>query len=417
MHLLPRQKTKSLFAIFLTFAIDYLGATIIFPIFAPLFLSHEHSLFTKDFSDNARGILLGIFLASFPLAQFFFSPIIGEFADRSGRKRTFLLTIISVIVGYFLSAWAIDARNLPALFGGRFLMGLAAGNMSVCLASIIDLSATTKEKIRYFTMGSAVAGIAFVVGPFLGGKLSDPTLCPIFGPSFPMWIGGYLAVANFFIILFLFHETLHAKAHGPFDFLKAYHNVQSALRTPTIKNLYVSYFFYFFSWNMVFQFIPALLVEVFGSNMGTIGDVTALMGVIWIVGTLVMSRLIHTHRFVKPALYTALVVFAVATALSGFQRHLVLLLVISGVGVFFAGGMWPIFASAISGAAEKHMQGRVMGLSQSIQSLAMIIAPLLGGLFFHLLLPLPFMLASLAAVFAIWTIWGVPLKLDSSTNG
>jgi MFS transporter, DHA1 family, tetracycline resistance protein len=284
--------------------------------------------------------------------------------------------------------------------------------MSVCLAAIIDLSESARQKMRYFSIGSVIAGIAFVVGPFLGGKLADPSLSPLFNPAFPLQVGGYLAIINFFVILFLFHETLHEKAHAPFDFLAGVHNVKQALKTPTIKNLYIAYLLYFFGWNMIFQFVPALLVDVFKSSFSIIGNVSSVMGLVWIVGTVIISTLMHYKVCPKWTLYLSLIGFAIVAPFTGFQTTMLSLLIVVGVAVLFAGGMWPIFASSISGVAEKHMQGKIMGLSQSMQSLAMVIAPLLGGVFIRVHPGIPFILSAVASILSLLVILPIKLKFE-----
>ena len=86
-----RNNKRTLFAIFLTFALDALSATIVFPILTPLFLDPERGLFVAEYSPFAKNVLLGICLSIFPLAQFIFSPICGQIADCIGRKRVFFL--------------------------------------------------------------------------------------------------------------------------------------------------------------------------------------------------------------------------------------------------------------------------------------------------------------------------------------
>ena len=67
------------------------------------------------------------------------------------------------------------------------------------------------------------------------------------------------------------------------------------------------------------------------------------------------------------------------TVASMFFPGLFMFTVIVGVAVFFASFPWPLYASEISHTAPAGVQGQVMGLSQSIQSLAMLIAPIIVG--------------------------------------
>ena len=374
----PNYKKRTLFAIFLTFAIANISATIVFPIFAPLFLKAQSSIIPSSTPDSLRIIYFGVFLAAFPAAQFFFAPLAGEYADRRGRKNAFLATLVLEALGYGVSALGIYFNQLLTLFLGRVITGLSAGNMSICLAALVDLSENEKQKVHYFSVGSIVIGAAFVFGPFLGGKLSDPTIYPLFTKSFPMFLGMLLALLNFFLMLFLFKETLKNKSHEPFDLFKSFHNLQLAFRTGQIKTLYLIYFFYLLAWNFLYQFVPAFLVKRFGATTSTIGNVSAVMGVVWVLGGIIFSQLSQQPKKRRRILLVGLLIYSFASYCIQIPRHLSHFYLITPFSVFFIGGMWPIFTSMISASAEQKIQGKILGLSQSIQSLTMMLAPLIG---------------------------------------
>ncbi len=374
-----RTKRNSLISIFITFAISSLSASIIFPILAPLFLSHKESIIIRDIPTYVRPILLGIFLSVFPMAQFIFSPLIGEFADRRGRKITFLITILMECIGYLFGAAGILWKHLSLLFIGRIISGIAAGNVSTCLVSLVDLSQNEKTKTKYFSYGSAVAGIMFMIGPFIGGRLSDRSISNFFTLDLPMWVGGILAFINFLIVALIFKESLKESEMSKFDVIKAIHNVQLAFKTPDAKDLYIIYFFFLFALNMVYQFLPAIMVEKFDFTSVDIGDVSAVMGVVWIVGTIGITAIMHTSVRIKYVIFLFFLLFSVFSIFIPIPQKLTYFLIFVSIVVFISGAIWPIFTSAISNAAGHNMQGNVLGLSQSIQSLSMMLAPLIGG--------------------------------------
>ena len=371
-------RKQTLFAIFLTFAISNISATIVFPIFAPLFLKANSTIIAQNTTETLRIIYYGVFLAAFPAAQFFFAPLAGEYADRRGRKGAFLTTLLIEALGYAICALAIYYNLLWTLFIGRLITGLSAGNMSICLASLVDLSINEAQKVRYFSYGSIVIGSAFVFGPFLGGKLSDPTILPFFTKSFPMFIGMILALINFILMSFLFKETLKEKTHEPFDFFKSFHNLQLAFRTGQIKTMYLIYFFYLLAWNFLYQFVPAFLVNRFNATTSTIGNVTAAMGVFWILGGYVFSHISQKPKKRKLILLIGLLIYSFSSYFMHLPKHILYFYMITPFCVFFIGGMWPIFTGMISACAEQKIQGKILGLSQSIQSLTMMLAPLIG---------------------------------------
>ncbi len=389
-----RKRRTSLISLFLTFGVDNLGATIVYPIFAPLFLNPSQGLFHGDTSLAFKTAMLGIFLGAFPLSQFFFNPIVGDYADRSGRRKALLFTSFTIMVGYFLCAVSIDFLWLVPLFAARFIMGIGAANISVCLSGLADLSQTPQDKTRYFAYGSALAGVTFIFGPFIGGRLSDSTVNSFFDPALPMWIGGYFSAFNFLFIYFGFKETLSEKLLTPFDLFQGFKNLQFAFQTKRIQKLYGIYFLFFFAWNIIFLFIPAYFVQNFHITNSTIGDLCALMGICWIFGTGVVNKILS--YFVRPKITLLFAFFLItATLLMIDIPHKILWAVVAvGVSTVFAGIIWPLCTSAISNAADETIQGKVMGVSQSILSFTMLLAAVVGGLFMHAHSAIPFIFAA-----------------------
>jgi len=395
------KKRSSLFSIFLTFAVDNLGATIVFPIFAPLFLEPQRGLMAADLSLTYKTVMLGIFLGIFPFVQFFLAPILGEYADHHGRKRALLLTTFLTFVGYGLSAWSIHHHSLFWIFISRIVMGIGAGNLSICLSSLSDLSPSPRKKVRYYSYGSAIAGFTFILGPFVGGKLSDPAVNPIFDSSFPMLIGALLGLFNVLFILFGFVETIKERLKTPFDFVKGIHNIQIALRTPSIKNLYLIYFFYLFSWNIIFLFVPAFIVQEFHFSNSIIGDICALMGICWIIGTGIIHRLLYKIFQPKWVLAISFLLYAVLVVFVPYPYHLRYFLLLLGLCTILSGLVWPLCTGAISNAAPSHIQGKVLGLSQSMLSLTMMLSALIGGLFLHAHTLIPFIFSCVSTLIAL----------------
>lgn len=118
------KKKRSLFAIFITFAISSLSTTILFPILAHLFVSDQGNFVMGAVPLQYRGILLGLFLATFPLAQFFLAPIAGDYSDKKGRKKLFLFSVLMESLGYLVSAFGLFFNSIFGLFLGRMVTGL-----------------------------------------------------------------------------------------------------------------------------------------------------------------------------------------------------------------------------------------------------------------------------------------------------
>ncbi|MEO8287895.1 MAG: MFS transporter [Chloroflexota bacterium] len=93
----------------------------------------------------------------------------GRLGDEVGRKRIFMVGVITFVVGSLLVG---IASNIPLILVGRVVQGVGGAMISPATLSI--LSATFRGKSRGVAFGvwGAVAGASAALGPLLGGFLT-----------------------------------------------------------------------------------------------------------------------------------------------------------------------------------------------------------------------------------------------------
>jgi EmrB/QacA subfamily drug resistance transporter len=97
-------------------------------------------------------------------------PFWGKLSDLYGRKPIFMIGIVIFLVGSALSGLS---QNMAMLIVFRGIQGIGAGSLfPVALAVIGDLF-TPAERGKYTGLFGAVFGIAFIVGPLVGGFLTE----------------------------------------------------------------------------------------------------------------------------------------------------------------------------------------------------------------------------------------------------
>jgi DHA1 family tetracycline resistance protein-like MFS transporter len=367
----------TLFTVFFTFFLDSLGASLVFPLFAPLFLAKDSAFLSEGSSYFIKSICLGAFLASYPLSQLICAPFVGVFADKKGIKKGLILTSLFSFIGYLICGFSIELKGLFFLFLARVIMGASSSNSSVCFTALSLYSDSEEKKIKYISLASLIAGACFVLGPIIGGKLSDPTLHPLVSLSTPFWFGAIVAFLNLVLLIFLFQEKQELEKAAPHSKIEAIKNIKEAFEQRSIKKYYTLFFVYLLFFNMLFQFIPAFLVGKFSLSSSLIGDVCATLGAAWVLGSVIFSLLFSEKRNKKIILGVSGAVFSLFAFLSSFCASLFWFVFFLACSVFFSSFIWPICTSIISASATKEIQGKIFGFTQSVQSLSMLIAPLI----------------------------------------
>ncbi len=104
------------------------------------------------------------------LAEIATIPLWGRFADMYGRKRVFLSGMAIFLVGSALSGLAQSMTQLVAF---RAVQGIGAGCLLPVAQTISGDLFTLEQRVKVQAVYTAVFGLASIVGPFLGGFLTD----------------------------------------------------------------------------------------------------------------------------------------------------------------------------------------------------------------------------------------------------
>ncbi|MFL2979068.1 MAG: MFS transporter [Candidatus Poseidoniales archaeon] len=201
-----------LFILFLVVLIDMIGFTLVIP-----FLTY----FVQDLAEaggfidmGSRDWWVGIVLASYTLGQFLFTPLLGSLSDRIGRRPILMLGLLCNTI--FLISFGLASALWMAIVV-RFLAGAGNGNIAVTRAYIGDISSREQLPARMGMIGASF-GLGFMIGPFVGGILTDPANA--FGGPFatdwweahpyflPCLTAGLLSAVSFLLAIRMLPESL-----------------------------------------------------------------------------------------------------------------------------------------------------------------------------------------------------------------
>jgi len=163
-------KDKPLFAIFLTVFLDMLSFGTVIP---DIQLRAEKlvnaSSWITSAGPNAIGIVIGISIALFSIAQFVISPYLGRLSDERGRRPILLVTCSLAVLSSLLYAFS---TTLPVMWLSRIFHGFAGANLGVAYAYIADISSDANRAKSMGVLGMAF-GLGFMFGPPLGAILIE----------------------------------------------------------------------------------------------------------------------------------------------------------------------------------------------------------------------------------------------------
>lgn len=108
--------------------------------------------------------------SAYLLAATVSTPIYGKLADLLGRKRLLLFGLVLFGLGSMLSGMA---QSMPQLIAMRVVQGLGAGAVGPIVLTMLGDLFTLQERARVQGLFSAVWGGSSLIGPFVGGVLTD----------------------------------------------------------------------------------------------------------------------------------------------------------------------------------------------------------------------------------------------------
>lgn len=377
-----------LLAVFTTVFIDLLGFGILIPVF-PLLINpaSPYRITPASWTPKQGLIMLGWLQAVFPLFIFLAAPILGQLSDRRGRRPVLALSIAGTSISYVVFAIGIVTKNIPLLFVARAFDGITGGNLAVANAAIGDISNETNRAKNFGTLGAAF-GLGFIIGPYLGGRLSAPNVSFYglfhtphwFGPTTPFWFAAALSAMNCALILWALPETLvHRVQGGKVRFTQAVSNVVQGFTSQRLRVPLLSSFFFGSGFTFFTTFFGVYLSRKFGFTPSKTGDYFALVGLAIAIsqGLLVglVSKRLTDYKILRFSYFgNAIGMTVYFTATHSWVLY-------AGIPLFtiFNALSMANMQSLISRSAEPGRQGQAMGISSSVQSLAQVPASALVG--------------------------------------
>jgi DHA1 family tetracycline resistance protein-like MFS transporter len=367
--------------IFITVLIDMIGIGLIMPVM-PALIEDVTGL------EANNAVVLGAWLtASYAGMQFIFAPIVGGLSDRFGRKRVLLAALAGFTLDYTMMGFA---PHFWLLLIGRILAGVFGASYSTANAYIADITPAHERAGRFGMMGAAF-GIGFILGPAIGGILAGLNL--VYG-------------------LFVLPETLAPENRRAFSIRRAnpLGSLMQMRSYPAVLVMMGAVFLMLLGhavypavWSYYTDFKFGWTAGDIGLSLMAVGLTTALVqgGL-----TRILVPKLGEWRAIAVSLSLAVCSYAAyGLATSGWMVYPIIVFgALAGIGQ-------PALQGVISRIVPANAQGELQGAMTSMQSLSMIIGPLIMSRMFEgftgadapfVFAGAPFLLASALTIVALF---------------
>jgi len=353
-----------LLPIFLIVSVDVLGLTIILPLL-PFYAEKL----------GASPAAVGLLVSTYAFCQLIAGPILGRMSDHMGRRPLLLVSQLGTFIGFLILAYA---NALWLVFLSRVIDGATAGNLSLAQAYISDVT-KPEERAKSFALIGIAFGMGFLLGPAISGFLVQ------YGYQYPIFAAAALSATSILATYFLLPASVPVAGDTPRKFtVLDWGNYLRYFRQPGLGSLLWQFLAFALTFSLFMTGFPLFAERRFvwhdhpfgAKEVGYVYAYLGFLGVILQGG--LMGRLVKAFgeiNLVRAGFFVAMLGLAALAFTSGIP----ILLVVAAAASLGTGLNRPALTSLITQRAARSEQGVVLGLTQSLNSVAAICAPAVAG--------------------------------------
>jgi len=394
----------SLLPVFLIVLVDVFGMTLVIPLLA---------IYAETF--HATPLQATMLVSVFAACQLISGPVIGHMSDRVGRKRMLLISQIGTFIGFIVMA---RARALWMLYVARILDGATAGNLSLAQAYISDHTEPSQRAKSFGLIGIAF-GVGFFIGPSLTGYLSAK-----YGMTTPIYLAAVMSATSILCTATLLRGG--PQSHHAFEDREAalhWRTYAKYFSRPGLRERLLQFLFYITSFSLFISGFALFAERRFTYQGHPFGprEIGYVFGYVGFLGIILQGGLIGrlVKRFGESMLVAAgFIALVIGYFGLGIASSFALLMFTGTLAAFGNGVIRPALTSLITQQAGRQEQGVVLGITQSLMSIASIVAPIVGGLLIErqMLKEWAWAAAGLAAVGVALSREGLPFYATASAD-
>jgi ACDE family multidrug resistance protein len=313
---------------------------------------------------------IGLIVSLFAMPGIFFTPVYGILADKFGRKKVLVPSLL--MFGIFGTA-GFFVRDFNLLLVLRFLSGMGAASLGALNVTLIgDLfSGDKRQKIVGYNNSALNFGTTIV--PIIGGMLAMIHWNYVY-------ILPLLAVALALWMIYSFEEPV-SNTKSTADYFKGFIN---ALKNYKISMMYLlSLLVYIIHFGSLWTYIPFLIKNKFTDSSVIFGLVLAGMSLTASLISIFFGKIASKHSSGKlfAAAFAFLAVGLVSVTFMTEWYLLFVSMVIYGAGF---GIILPNIQSTVIKLAPENHRGVIVSLNRTISLLGQFLGPVISGFILYL---------------------------------
>jgi DHA1 family tetracycline resistance protein-like MFS transporter len=258
------------------------------------------------------------------------------------------------------------APSLLWIFISRIVSGSGGGALGAVQSYIADVTKEEDRDLAYSLYG-AVFGVAFIIGPVTSGFLIHRSL------AVPFLVAAGIEVITILITVFLLPSHMQRTSRT---------TVAASLKAanvPGVRLVLIRHFLAIFAIVCFLANLALYLHHVLGSPVSQVGSLLSIAGVVGGAALIfVVSPLAKRLGDRRVAQIGLLLSFAAYTALA-FVNDLLAFAALLIAWAIGSSMVEPTLTALLSVRAKRSERGAIMGVSDSINSVAMILAPAAGS--------------------------------------
>jgi MFS family permease len=294
-------------------------------------------------------------------------------------------TLISWVIfglSYFLPDKTILFTSLPILVIGfsRIVDGITGGNISVANAYLADIT-EPKERTKTYGISGAIFGLAFIIGPVVGGFAASSSISYL-GTAI---LAFFISLVTLLLIIFNvpeslkeFDKELEIKLLKEINIFK---KIES-LKSRKLSNLFLRRIFFTVSFSSYTTLLTLYVQNRYGLEVTQVGFVFLVIGLFLFINQGFFSKR-FAEKFGEEKTYLiGQVLYFIGLIILLFASNIYVFFIISYVINLGVSLSIPTFKTIITSAVDGKKQGLINGIDESLFSISSAFAPILAGMLY-----------------------------------